>query len=320
MANWYLSSWNLNKSSDEMEINIINLVTGENKVISGDIDITNFYHSSNYIYGLDIAGGIIMPHVYTKDMVKLDEMKLPCNVRIKIAGRNWINAVVTYRDAYKIKFIIGGNEATFDREYLVQHELEIDMDGRSLNAENKYPDVDVSEYFPTGYVHADIADAEKKRKEEEQIQRRIMAREAEKARNEAEMRQKEQEKEAKKAERAKLAEQKKLDKQRARAEATRRKLAEIELNKQRQANYTAVRVAKIDNNKLQHAFKPLGKITGFEIWGGLNGGVLALRRTDASAVKIDGYKTVLKFGETLMVDLGNIKELEKWFMTHVKSM
>ena len=94
MNKWYLHDWTLN-SSDKIEINIVNIATNESKNISGEESIKSFA-SNNTVLGLDIAGGVIMPHVYTRDMVDL------ANVRIKIAGRNWINAVITYRDPYRI--------------------------------------------------------------------------------------------------------------------------------------------------------------------------------------------------------------------------
>lgn len=318
MEKWYLHDWTLN-SNDEMEIDIVNIVTNESKNVSGEENIKSFA-SNNTVLGLDIAGGVIMPHVYTRDMVDLEKSKLPANVRIRIAGRNWINAVITYRDPYRIKFIVGGNEVTLNREYLVQHELEIDLTGRSLNAVNKFPDTDITEYFPKGYVHADIADAEKKRQEEELRQQRIKAREAEKARYEAEARQKELEKEAKRQERERVAEQKKIDKQNERAEYKRKKLEAALAEQERKKQLSSIRIMKIDSAKLRATFKPFGKITGFEIWIGLRGGVFAIRRTDNAPVKVEGHRMKLQCGEILMVDVANIKALESWFVYHIKSI
>lgn len=318
MNKWYLHDWTLN-SSDEIEINIVNIATNESKNISGEESIKSFA-SNNTVLGLDIAGGVIMPHVYTRDMVDLEKAKLPANVRIKIAGRNWINAVITYRDPYRIKFIVGGNEVTLNREYLVQHELEIDLTGRSLNDVNKFPDVAITEYFPKGYVHADVADAEKKRQEEELRQQRIKAREAEKARYEAEIKQKELEKEAKRHERKRVAEQKKLDKQQERAEYKRKKLEAALAEQERKKQLSSIRIMKIDSAKLRVTFKPFGKITGFEIWISLHGGVFAIRRTDSTPVKVEGHRMKLQCGEILMIDVDNIKALESWFVYHVKNI
>lgn len=313
----YLSSFDF--KGDDLVVTVSNTVDNSERVIESDDKIKEFI-KENKVLGINVVCDTILVTQYSKELLKLLNKK-GAKIGIKAHLRNWIEAEFIGSNAYEYGFNINGEKVVLKREYLLMQEVKFDTTDKFKSEPKKYPDVPVSEYFFKGYVKETVqptpeelrAEAEKRRKAQEQY------------RLEQEQKKQEEKLRAKEERKAQRAEQKLKEKELASAQKRALEAQRLQARMKetpKKAEVKEVKEVKTSGSgrkfrvpspvELKEKFKPEQFYKGFKILKNTESGELAIIYMKEKPIYCRLIKGYVPYGGSLVVPIDTVAALKRW--------